>query len=159
MDYEVQALNEQVERESRFVSELQKAIQKVIVGQRYLIDRLLIGLLCDGHVLIEGVPGLAKTLSVSTLARAIDTSFQRIQFTPDLLPADILGTQVYNPGAKDIGQQDVARPHDRGKPLGDELDAGKEQDLAQHHNADTGERVPWDRATGCGPGSAGSQRT
>jgi MoxR-like ATPase len=97
MDYEVQAINEQVERESRFVPELQKAIQRVIVGQRYLIDRLLIGLLCDGHVLIEGVPGLAKTLSVSTLARAIDTAFQRIQFTPDLLPADILGTQVYDP--------------------------------------------------------------
>jgi MoxR-like ATPase len=97
MDYEVQAINEQVERESRFVPELQKAIQRVIVGQRYLIDRLLIGLLCDGHVLIEGVPGLAKTLSVSTLARAVRTSFQRIQFTPDLLPADILGTQVYDP--------------------------------------------------------------
>ena len=97
MDYEVQALNEQVERESRFVTDLQKAVSRVIVGQRYLIDRLLIGLLCDGHVLIEGVPGLAKTLSVSTLARAIDTGFQRIQFTPDLLPADIVGTQVYNP--------------------------------------------------------------
>ena len=97
MDYEVQAINEQVERESRFVPELQKAVQRVIVGQRYLIDRLLIGLLCDGHVLIEGVPGLAKTLSVSTLARAIRTSFQRIQFTPDLLPADIIGTQVYDP--------------------------------------------------------------
>ena len=97
MDYEVQAINEQVERESRFVADLQKAIQRVIVGQRYLIDRLLIGLLCDGHVLIEGVPGLAKTLSVSTLAKAIKTSFQRIQFTPDLLPADIVGTQVYDP--------------------------------------------------------------
>jgi MoxR-like ATPase len=97
MDTEVQALNERVERESRFVPELQKAIQRVIVGQRYLIDRLLIGLLCDGHVLIEGVPGLAKTLSVSTLARAIQTSFRRIQFTPDLLPADIVGTQVYDP--------------------------------------------------------------
>jgi MoxR-like ATPase len=97
MDYEVQAINEQVERESRFVPDLQKAIQRVIVGQRYLIDRLLIGLLCDGHVLIEGVPGLAKTLSVSTLASAIRASFQRIQFTPDLLPADIVGTQVYDP--------------------------------------------------------------
>ncbi len=97
MDYEVQAINEQVERESRFVPELQKAIHQVIVGQRYLVDRLLIGLLCDGHVLIEGVPGLAKTLSVKTLARAIDTSFQRIQFTPDLLPADLIGTQVYDP--------------------------------------------------------------
>jgi MoxR-like ATPase len=97
MDYEVQAINERVERESRFVPELQKAIQTVIVGQRYLIDRLLIGLLSDGHVLIEGVPGLAKTLSVKTLAGAIDTSFQRVQFTPDLLPADLIGTQVYDP--------------------------------------------------------------
>ncbi len=97
MDYEVQAINEQVERESSFVPELQKAVHKVIVGQRYLIDRLLIGLLCDGHVLIEGVPGLAKTLAVNTLSRAIDTKFQRIQFTPDLLPADIVGTQVYDP--------------------------------------------------------------
>ena len=97
MDYQVQAINEQVERESRFVPELQKAVHRVIVGQGYLIDRLLIGLLCDGHVLIEGVPGLAKTLSVKTLARAIDTSFQRIQFTPDLLPADIVGTQMYDP--------------------------------------------------------------
>ncbi len=96
MDYEVQAINEQVERESGFVRELQDAVHQVIVGQRYLIDRLLIGLLCDGHVLIEGVPGLAKTLAVKTLAQAIDTSFQRIQFTPDLLPADIVGTQVYD---------------------------------------------------------------
>jgi MoxR-like ATPase len=97
MDYQIQAINEQVERESRFVPDLQKAVARVIVGQRYLIDRLLIGLLCDGHVLIEGVPGLAKTLAVKTLARAIDTSFQRIQFTPDLLPADIIGTQMYDP--------------------------------------------------------------
>ena len=97
MDYQIQAINEQVERESRFVPELQKAVARVIVGQRYLIDRLLIGLLCDGHVLIEGVPGLAKTLAVKTLARAIDTAFQRIQFTPDLLPADIVGTQMYDP--------------------------------------------------------------
>jgi MoxR-like ATPase len=97
MDYRIQAMNEQVERESRFVPELQKAVARVIVGQRYLIDRLLIGLLCDGHVLIEGVPGLAKTLAVKTLSKAIDTSFQRIQFTPDLLPADIVGTQMYDP--------------------------------------------------------------
>ncbi len=97
MDYPVQAINEQVERESRFVPELQKAVHRVIVGQGYLIDRLLIGLLCNGHVLIEGVPGLAKTLAVKTLAKAIDTSFQRIQFTPDLLPADIVGTQMYDP--------------------------------------------------------------
>jgi MoxR-like ATPase len=97
MEYEVQALNERVERESRFVPELQKVIQRVIVGQRYLVDRLLIGILCDGHVLIEGVPGLAKTLSVRTLASVIKTKFQRIQFTPDLLPADLVGTEIYNP--------------------------------------------------------------
>ncbi len=89
MQYEIQALNERVEREARFVPVLQKAIQNVIVGQRYLVDRLLIGLLCDGHVLLEGVPGLAKTLAVKTLAGAMRTSFQRIQFTPDLLPADL----------------------------------------------------------------------
>ena len=103
MDYEVQALNERVGRESRFVAELQKAIGSVIVGQRYLIDRLLIGILCDGHVLIEGVPGLAKTLSVRTLAAAIHTGFQRIQFTPDLLPADVIGTEVYNPAQQTFG--------------------------------------------------------
>jgi len=97
MDYEVQAINEKVERESVFVPQLQKAIQQVILGQRYLVDRLMIGILCDGHVLIEGVPGLAKTLSVKTLAGAIDADFQRIQFTPDLLPADLIGTQIYNP--------------------------------------------------------------
>jgi len=97
MDYEVQALNERVQKESEFVATLQKEIGQVIVGQRYLIDGLLIGILCDGHVLVEGVPGLAKTLSVRTLAAAIDTRFQRIQFTPDLLPADLLGTEIYNP--------------------------------------------------------------
>jgi MoxR-like ATPase len=97
MEYEVQALNERVARESAFIPEMQKAIQRVILGQRYLVDRLLIGILCDGHVLIEGVPGLAKTLSVKTLAAAIDAKFQRIQFTPDLLPADLIGTEIYDP--------------------------------------------------------------
>src|SRR6186713_1087214 len=97
MQYEIQALNERVERESQFVPLLQKSIQRVIIGQRYLVDRLLIGILCDGHVLIEGVPGLAKTLSVKTLAASVDTTFRRIQFTPDLLPADLVGTEVYNP--------------------------------------------------------------
>ncbi len=97
MQYEIQALNERVERESQFVPLLQKSIQRNIIGQRYLVDRLLIGILCDGHVLIEGVPGLAKTLSVKTLAASVDTTFRRIQFTPDLLPADLLGTEVYNP--------------------------------------------------------------
>jgi len=94
---DIKAIGERIERESEFVTTLLSEIDKVIVGQRYMIERLLIGLLADGHVLIEGVPGLAKTLAVRTLSRAIDTKFQRIQFTPDLLPADLIGTLVYSP--------------------------------------------------------------
>jgi MoxR-like ATPase len=97
MDQGIAAINEQVKRESEFVRTLTGEIGKVIVGQRYLIERLLIGLLADGHVLLEGVPGLAKTLSVKTLSAAIQTTFHRIQFTPDLLPADVIGTLIYNP--------------------------------------------------------------
>jgi MoxR-like ATPase len=91
------AINELVARESAFVSTLIGEIKKVIVGQDYLIERLLIGLLANGHILVEGVPGLAKTLSIKTLSQAIKTKFQRLQFTPDLLPADLIGTLVYNP--------------------------------------------------------------
>ena len=97
MNIDVKQVAEKIEKESVSVRALQTEIGKVIVGQSYLIERLLIGLLADGHVLLEGVPGLAKTLSVKTLAQAISTQFQRIQFTPDLLPADLLGTLVYNP--------------------------------------------------------------
>ncbi len=97
MEQGIAAINEQVKRESEFVRVLVGEIGKVIVGQKYLIERLLIGLLADGHVLLEGVPGLAKTLSVKTLSAAIQTRFQRIQFTPDLLPADVIGTLIYNP--------------------------------------------------------------
>ncbi|MFC1480534.1 AAA family ATPase [Candidatus Omnitrophota bacterium] len=93
----ITAINEKVEQESVFVEELLSEIRKVIVGQDYLIERLLVGLLANGHMLIEGVPGLAKTMSVRVLASAIDTKFQRLQFTPDLLPADLIGTLVYNP--------------------------------------------------------------
>jgi len=93
----IQEINERVRQEAVFVQDLLAEIGKVIVGQERLIQRLLIGLLADGHILIEGVPGLAKTLSVSTLSDAIQASFQRIQFTPDLLPADLIGTQIYNP--------------------------------------------------------------
>ena len=92
-----EAINARVQRESRFVEAVRSEVGRVIVGQSYLIDRLLIALLCDGHILIEGVPGLAKTLSVSTLAQTIGASFVRVQFTPDLLPADVTGTQIYNP--------------------------------------------------------------
>ncbi len=97
MNVDVKQVAEQVAKESSTVRALQSEIGKVIVGQNYLVERLLISLLADGHVLLEGVPGLAKTLSVKTLAQAINTHFQRIQFTPDLLPADLLGTLIYNP--------------------------------------------------------------
>lgn len=97
MDTDVKKVSEQIEKESAFIEDLTKEIGKVIVGQRNLIDRIMVGLLSDGHILIEGVPGLAKTLTVSTLSDCISTNFQRIQFTPDLLPADLIGTLVYNP--------------------------------------------------------------
>jgi MoxR-like ATPase len=102
MSIDIQEINEQVKVASEFVDNLRAEMGKVIVGQSYLIDRLLLGLLANGHILIEGVPGLAKSLSVQVLARAINTSYQRIQFTPDLLPADLLGTLVYNPKTGDF---------------------------------------------------------
>ncbi len=94
--FDLSFVNERIQQESRFVEPLLAEVGRAVVGQRYMVERLLIGLLAGGHVLLEGVPGLAKTLTVSTLARAIGTRFQRIQFTPDLLPADLLGTLVYN---------------------------------------------------------------
>jgi MoxR-like ATPase len=96
MQRDVQAVQEWVQREMALIDELQSEMRKVIVGQRYLVDRMMIGLLSSGHLLLEGVPGLAKTLAVRTLARAVRGSFQRVQFTPDLLPADLTGTLVYN---------------------------------------------------------------
>jgi len=93
----ITAINEKVKRESVFIDQLLTEMRKVIVGQDYLVNRLLVGLLANGHILVEGVPGLAKTLSVKTLSQAINTKFQRLQFTPDLLPADLIGTLVYNP--------------------------------------------------------------
>jgi MoxR-like ATPase len=97
MDQSIREIHEKVAQASVFVHSLKQEIGKVIVGPDYLIERLLIGLLADGHELLEGVPGLAKTLAVRTLARAIDTQFQRDQITPDLLPADLIGTTIYNP--------------------------------------------------------------
>ncbi|MCP4624158.1 MAG: MoxR family ATPase [bacterium] len=94
---DIQEITRQVEKENVVVRQIMAEAEKIIVGQRGLLDRMLIGLLCDGHLLLEGLPGLAKTTAVKTLATAIKTSFQRIQFTPDLLPADILGTQIYRP--------------------------------------------------------------
>ncbi|MGH9751067.1 MAG: AAA family ATPase [Candidatus Polarisedimenticolia bacterium] len=96
MEQDIRRINELVAREAAFVEQVLAEVRKVIIGQKGLLDRLLIGLLGDGHLLLEGVPGLAKTLSVKTLADAIDCKFQRIQFTPDLLPADLVGTLIYN---------------------------------------------------------------
>ena len=96
MPTDIQAINEMVRQESAFVEKILAEMRKVIVGQRGLLDRLLIGVLCQGHLLLEGVPGLAKTLAVKTFSDTIDADFQRIQFTPDLLPADLIGTMIYN---------------------------------------------------------------
>jgi MoxR-like ATPase len=96
MNTDIRAVTEQVQQESAFVDLLNQEASKVIVGQRYMMERVLIGLLCNGHVLLEGVPGLAKTLTVRTLADTLSAQFTRIQFTPDLLPADLVGTMIYN---------------------------------------------------------------
>ena len=92
----IKELNEKIKQESEFVDLINLELKKVIIGQKHLLERLLIGLLSDGHILLEGVPGLAKTLSIKTLAETIDARFSRIQFTPDLLPADLIGTMIYS---------------------------------------------------------------
>jgi MoxR-like ATPase len=97
MTIDVKGINSRVEQESAVIERIRTEIHRVIVGQDLLVDRLLLALLCNSHVLIEGVPGLAKTLSVTTLSQMIQASFQRIQFTPDMLPADVVGTLIYNP--------------------------------------------------------------
>ena len=94
--FDIRALNEEIERQSAFVTNLQTGMSQVIVGQKHLVESLLIGLLSDGHVLLEGVPGLAKTQAIKTLASLVDAQFSRIQFTPDLLPADVIGTMIYS---------------------------------------------------------------
>ena len=93
---DIKSLNEKIEKESAFVDLLQIELGKVIVGQQQMLERLLIGLLGEGHILLEGVPGLAKTLAINSLSKAIKASFSRVQFTPDLLPADVIGTMIYN---------------------------------------------------------------
>lgn len=99
---DIAALNDKMERESAFIDVLSMEMNKVIVGQRQMIERLIIGLLGQGHILLEGVPGLAKTLAINTLAQAVHGSFSRIQFTPDLLPADVIGTLIYNMKVNDF---------------------------------------------------------
>ncbi|MFO0985641.1 MAG: AAA family ATPase, partial [Planctomycetota bacterium] len=93
---ELLQMSKRIEEESRFLRDIEHEVERVIVGQRDMLDRLLIGILAQGHVLVEGVPGLAKSLTVATLARTIDLQFKRIQFTPDLLPADLVGTPIFN---------------------------------------------------------------
>ncbi len=95
MTMDIKQISDLVEKKSNFISDLFVQLDKVIVGQRYMLERMLIGLLSNGHILLEGVPGLAKTMAVTILSRAIDAEFRRIQFTPDLLPADLIGTQIY----------------------------------------------------------------
>ncbi len=102
MTVDVKQISEQVEKESSVINQIRIGVHKVIVGQEELIDGLILALLCNSHVLIEGVPGLAKTLSVTTLAGVLQVSFKRIQFTPDLLPADVIGTLIYNPKTGDF---------------------------------------------------------
>ena len=94
--FDIRAINEKIARESAFIDLLSMEMNKVIVGQKHMVERLMIGLLGQGHILLEGVPGLAKTLAINTLSKAVQGSFSRIQFTPDLLPADVVGTMIYN---------------------------------------------------------------
>ena len=99
---DIRELNEMIERQSGFVTNLQAGMDHVIIGQKHLVESLLIGLLADGHILLEGLPGLAKTLAIKTLSQLIDADFSRIQFTPDLLPADVIGTMVYSHLCQDL---------------------------------------------------------
>ena len=97
VNIDIKELNERIHKESAFIDLLMLEMNKVIIGQKHMTERLLIGLLSNGHILLEGVPGLAKTLAINTLSNTIDANFSRIQFTPDLLPADVVGTQIYSP--------------------------------------------------------------
>ena len=102
MSFDIQSINIQVSQQAEKLTLLRQEIGKVLIGQKTMVDRLLIGLLTGGHILLEGVPGLAKTTAIKALAQALDSKFQRIQFTPDLLPADLLGTMIYVPGTGDF---------------------------------------------------------
>ncbi len=101
---DIRELNERIQRESAFVDLLTAEMDKVIVGQKHMVERLMIGLLSNGHILLEGVPGLAKTLAINTLAKCVDAQFSRVQFTPDLLPADLVGTLALAPRRREKGR-------------------------------------------------------
>ena len=105
MEQSIQEITEKIKGESAFIADIYRELDKVIVGQRSVVEKILISIFSNGHVLLEGVPGLAKTLIISTLSRIIDCSFKRIQFTPDLLPADIIGTTIYNPKSMEFTQK------------------------------------------------------
>ena len=111
---DIKELNERIERQSSFVDALTMGMDKVIIGQKHLVESLLIGLLSDGHILLEGVPGLAKTLAIKTLSDLIKGDFSRIQFTPDLLPADVIGTMIYSQKREEFsikkGQEIILKP-------------------------------------------------
>lgn len=102
IETDIKELNERIQKESAFIDMIDMEMHRVIVGQKYMVERLLIGLLSNGHVLLEGVPGLAKTLAIKSLAKIIDAKFSRIQFTPDLLPADLTGTMIYSPKSEEF---------------------------------------------------------
>src|SRR6185295_6119369 len=102
MEADIKQIHEKIQKESVFVQSLKSEISKVIVGQDELVEKILVGLLAGGHILLEGVPGLAKTLTIKTLSQAIHTQFKRIQFTPDLLPADLIGTTVFSPKTQEF---------------------------------------------------------
>ncbi|MFA5928782.1 MAG: MoxR family ATPase [Candidatus Margulisiibacteriota bacterium] len=105
MEQSIQEITEKIKGESAFIADIYKELDKVVIGQRAVVEKILISIFCNGHVLLEGVPGLAKTLIISTLSKIIDCSFKRIQFTPDLLPADIIGTMIYNPKTMEFTQK------------------------------------------------------
>ncbi|MDY6075104.1 MAG: AAA family ATPase, partial [Bacteroidales bacterium] len=102
IETDIRQLNERIQLESQFIDLINMEMSKVIVGQKHMTERLLIGLLSNGHILLEGVPGLAKTLAIKTLTTVIDANFSRIQFTPDLLPADLIGTMIYSQKSEDF---------------------------------------------------------
>ena len=102
MDQDITFINEKIKEESLIIDKIILEMEKVIIGQRNLLERMIIGLLTNGHILIEGVPGLAKTLAIKTLSEVLNLNFSRIQFTPDLLPADLTGTLVFNPKTTDF---------------------------------------------------------
>ena len=173
---DVRVINELVQKQSAFVEKLTAEVGKVIVGQKAMIERILIGLLTGGHVLLEGVPGLAKTLTVKTLADALAMKFQRIQFTPDLLPADIVGTVIYNQAQGRVHRQAGADLRQPGAGRRDQPRAGQgavgaargDAGAAGHdrrHDAPAARSVPGhgdaepDRAGGHLPAARGAARS